>query len=102
MGRADMGSSRAGRLAPIVLLSLAAALVLGVPSAMAGFHGVAQTKQCTSPTKIGDPYTCTAQILNVVDAGGDTIRVTGLSDTVNASGGDVSTANILGSTGLVF
>ena len=97
-----MGHSRVQRAALTAVSALAVILVLGVPSAMAGFHGVAQTKQCTSPTKIGDPYTCTAQILNVVDAGGDTIRVTGLSDTVNASGGDVSTANILGSTGLVF
>src|SRR3954454_5883107 len=85
-----------------VLAALSAVLVLGVPSAMAAFHGVAQTKQCASPTKIGDSYVCTAQILNVVDTGQDTIRVTGLSDVVNASGGGVPTGNILASTGLVF
>jgi hypothetical protein len=84
------------------LAALSAVLVLGVPSAMAAFHGVAQTKQCASPTKIGDAYTCLAQILNVVDTGHDTIRVTGLSDTVNAAGGGVTTGNILSSTGLVF
>ena len=49
-------------------------------SALAAFHGIATAKGCASPVKIGDPYTCAVQILNSVDTGHDTVRVTGLSD----------------------
>src|SRR5215208_8023100 len=78
-------------------------MVFGVPSALADdFHGIAVAKQCTSPVKIGDPYTCQVQVLNVVDTAGDTLRVTGLSDVVHSAGGNVATGNILPSTGLVF
>src|SRR4051812_29969414 len=61
-----------------------------------------QAQSCTSPVTIGAAYRCTGQILNVVDTGHDTIRVSGLSDTVNSAGGAVTTGNILSSTGLVF
>src|SRR4051794_13632578 len=84
------------------LCVLTAVLAFGVPSALAAFHGIGVGKSCTSPVKIGAPYTCAVQILNVVDTGQDTLRLTGLSDTVNASGGPVATTNILPSTGLVF
>ena len=77
-------------------------LVFGAGSALAAFHGIATAKGCTSPVKIGDPYTCAVQISNSVDTGHDTVRVTGLSDTVNSAGGAVPTGNILGTTGLVF
>ena len=60
-------------------------MVFGVSGAVAAFHGVAQTKGCTSPTKIGSAYTCQAQILNVVDTGQDTVAVTGLSDSVHSA-----------------
>src|SRR5215208_8408127 len=76
--------------------------IMGIGSAQAAFHGIAVTKQCTSPVKVGDPYTCQVQVLNVVDTGQDTVRVTGLSDTVNSAGGAVSTGNILSSTPWVF
>jgi hypothetical protein len=81
---------------------VSALLVFGTSGAIAAFHGVAQTKGCTSPTKIGDPYTCSAQILNVVDTGGDTVRVSDLSDVVHSAGGDVTPGSIFASTGLVF
>src|SRR6187549_1519840 len=81
---------------------VATALVFGAGNAPAAFHGIATTKGCTSPVKIGDPYTCAVQILNSVDTGHDTLRVTGLSDQVNSAGGAVTTGNILPSTGLVF
>ncbi len=77
-------------------------LAFGAPSALAAFHGVAEAKSCTSPVAVGDPYTCTAQILNVVDTAHDTVRVSGLSDTVNAASGSVATGNILPSTPLLF
>src|SRR5215212_1037414 len=78
-------------------------MVFGVSGALADdFHGIAFAKQCTSPVKIGDPYTCSVQILNVVDTAGDTLRVTGFSDVVHSAGGNVATANIMPSTGLVF
>src|SRR6186997_895048 len=79
-------------------------LVFGVPGALADdFHGIAIAKQCTSPVKIGDPYTCQLQILNVVDIpANDTLRVTGFSDVVHSAGGNVATGNIMPTTGLVF
>src|SRR4051794_2249234 len=77
-------------------------LAFGVPSALAAFHGIGVAKSCTSPVKIGAAYTCQVQILNLVDTAHDTLRVTGLSDTVNSSSGPVATGNILPSTGLVF
>ena len=74
------------RLCARVFLCLAACgtmLAFGTSSALAAFHGIGFTKGCASPTKIGDQYTCTVQVLNVVDSGHDTLRLTGLSDTVN-------------------
>src|SRR5436190_10916000 len=86
-----------------MLLTVVAAAVLAVaPGALAAFHGVAMTKGCLSPRNVGQTYTCAVQIQNIVDTAHDTVRVTGLSDTVNASGGAVPTGNILGSVGLVF
>ena len=81
---------------------VAMALVLGAGNASAAFHGIATAKGCVSPVKVGDPYTCAVQILNSVDTGHDTVRVTGLSDKVNAASGAVTTGNILPSTGLIF
>src|SRR4051812_18009129 len=86
----------------IGLAAIGTMLALGAPSAFAAFHGIGVGKSCTSPVKIGGSYTCQVQILNVVDTAHDTLRVTGLSDQVNAAGGAVSTGNILPSTGLVF
>ena len=78
-------------------------MVFGVSGALADdFHGIAFAKGCTSPVEIGDPYTCSLQILNVVDTAQDTLRVTGFSDVVHSAGGDVATGNILSTTGLVF
>ena len=77
-------------------------LALGASGAMAAFHGVAQAKQCVGPVRIGGASTCAAQIANTVDTGHDTIRVSGLIDTVNSAGGAVATGNILSSTVLIF
>ncbi len=89
----------------LLLCSVASVfMVFAVPSALADdFHGIAFAKQCASPVKVGDPYTCSLQILNVVDIPAhDTLRVTGFSDNVHSAGGDVTTGNIMPSTGLVF
>ncbi|HXL44340.1 MAG TPA: hypothetical protein VN960_09815, partial [Gaiellaceae bacterium] len=52
--------------------------------------------------KIGDPYTCQLQILNLVDTAQDTLKVSGFSDVVHAAGGDVASGNLMPTTGLVF
>jgi hypothetical protein len=65
-------------------------------------HDVSFTKACTSPVNVGDPYTCSMQVLNDVDTVHDTLQISGLSDSVHAASGDVSTGNILSSVGLVF
>src|SRR5262249_17827484 len=77
-------------------------MVFGASSALAAFHGIGVTKGCNSPTKIGDAYTCSVQIFNIVDTGHDTLRISGLTDTVNSAGGPVPTGNILPTVGLIF
>src|SRR5215831_13454055 len=84
------------------LVVVGAMLAFGTSSAFAAFHGIGVSKGCTSPTKIGDAYTCSVQIFNIVDTGHDTIRISGLSDTVNAASGAVTTGNILPTVGLIF
>jgi hypothetical protein len=86
-----------------VLATIALLTVMLAPSvAVAALHGAAATKQTTSPVKVGDPYTSRSQFLNVVDEGEDTLRVTGLSDVVFASGGNDSSGDILAGTKLFF
>src|SRR5215831_6632914 len=84
------------------LVVVGAMLAFGTSSAFAAFHGIGVSKGCTSPTKIGDAYTCSVQIFNIVDTGHDTLRISGLSDTVNAASGAVTTGNILPTVGLIF
>ncbi len=48
-GESNMVGMRRRARALVVLAAFSALLVVGVPSAFAAFHGVAQTKQCTSP-----------------------------------------------------
>src|SRR5215831_14987100 len=91
-----------GRRALAVLVALTAVMVFGVPNAFATLHGVAQAKTCTSPTKIGQAYVCSAQVSNIIDEGHDTIEVTDLNDTVNSAGGTVPSGSIFGTVGLIF
>ena len=58
-------------------------------------HGIGLTKGCTSPTKIGDPYTCSYTVRNVLDEAEDTLTISSLVDVVHAASGDVS-SNIIG------
>ena len=53
------------------------------------FHGIGMSKSCTSATFIGQPYTCKYLISNTQLTAHDTIVVSGLSDEVFASGGNV-------------
>src|SRR5215208_6717807 len=65
-------------------------------------HGITPTKGCVSPTKIGDPYTCSFTIRNNVDEAHDTLTIHSLVDVVKSAGGNVSSGNILSSVGLVL
>src|SRR5215212_7665353 len=88
------------------LLTLLAVLALvgaiGVSGAAAADvnHGIGFTKGCTSPTKIGDPYSCSFTIRNVLDAAQDTLTINSLVDTVHAASGDQTTGNILGTVSI--
>src|SRR5689334_10416944 len=91
-----------GLLRLTACLALAFAL-LGVGSGQASdFHGVAFLKGCATPVPVGVPMSCTARIMNTLDSTHDTIRVTGLTDVVNGSAGQVNSGNILSTTQLVF
>src|SRR5215212_8578416 len=85
------------------LLTLLAVLALvgaiGVSGAAAADvnHGIGFTKGCTSPTKIGDPYSCSFTVRNVLDQAQDTLTINSLVDVVHAASGDVNSGNILGS-----
>src|SRR4026208_2560516 len=72
-------------------------LVIGSGGAVPGpqFHGIAFTKNCQAPTKIGDPYLCAYQALNVADTAHDTLTFTSIVDQVHAATGNVSIGNIL-------
>ena len=61
-------------------------------------HGIGFTKGCSSPTQIGQPYSCGYTVRNVLDEAEDTLTINSLVDIVHASGGDVNSGNILGST----
>src|SRR6516164_4357976 len=94
----------AAAVLPVVALVIGLTLALGVNSANAQIdvqHGIAFTKGCDSPTAIGNAYTCSFTIQNIVDQAHDTLTTTGLADTVHAAGGDVSSGNIFGSLKLV-
>src|SRR5450759_1202396 len=82
-------------LASVALIALA----IGPSVALADTveHGIGLTKGCASPTKIGDPYSCSYTIRNVLDGAEDTLTINSLSDTVHAASGDVTSATILGS-----
>src|SRR5438874_2098239 len=85
----------------VCLLAVVGGRARGAPQPPA-FHGVAFSKGCVSPVQVGGPYTCEFQIQNTVDTAQDSLRVTGLSDTVSSALGDVSSGNILATVGLVF
>jgi hypothetical protein len=58
-------------------------------------HGIGFTKGCASPAKVGDPYTCTWTIRNVLDDAQDTQTINQITDTVHAAGGNVSSSTVL-------
>ena len=66
---------------------LATTMFVGVAgvSATIGNHGISINKGCQSPTKIGDPYTCSYTVFNInpIDSVGDTLTFNSLVDTVN-------------------
>ena len=79
-------------------LVLAAGALFGVEAGQAQTdvqHGIGLTKGCTSPTKVGDPYSCSYTIRNGLDEAEDTLTISSLVDVVHAASGDVS-SNIIG------
>src|SRR5215217_1604116 len=109
-GRAQMSGiiTRARRrryLTAVVGALAVAATVFGVGAFAAPGdpvqHGIALTKGCVSPTKIGDPYACTYTIQNNVDDAQDTLTINSLTDIVHSAGGDVDSGNIFGTLQLV-
>ena len=70
-----MGGSRFSRLCASFVVVLAV-LTVGVSGAGAAIqHGIGFTKGCDSPTKVGDPYTCSFTIRNNVDDALDTLTI---------------------------
>ena len=88
---------------PFVALLIGFTLALGATSASAQVdvqHGIAFTKGCSSPTAIGNAYSCSFSIANLVDEAHDTLTISGLVDTVHSAGGDVPSGNVFGSVKL--
>src|SRR4051812_31072380 len=78
----------------LVALTVAPGITLAAPDVQ---HGIGFTKGCTSPTKVGDPYSCSYTVRNVLDEAEDTLTIDSLVDTVHSAGGDVNSGNIIGS-----
>jgi hypothetical protein len=71
-------------------------LAIGAPAALADVqHGISFTKGCTSPTEVGDPYSCTYTAGNNVDDAQDTLTIKQIVDTVHSAGGDVTSSTVL-------
>ena len=83
-------------------VAMAAALLVafsigsGVALALDVQHGIGFTKGCTSPTKIGDPYTCSYTVRNILDEAEDTLTISGLVDVVHAAERRCDSGNIIG------
>src|SRR4051812_4332395 len=91
-----MGMRRQRLLLAVGIAVLAVGAVLGIGYATAADpvnHGISFTKGCTSPTNVGQPYSCTYSIRNNVDDAFDTLTIDGLTDIVHSAGGDVSSGN---------
>src|SRR3954454_7166782 len=82
-------------LAATVLVALA--ISPGIALAEDVQHGIGFTKGCASPTKVGDPYTCSYTVRNNIDDAEDTLTITSVTDVVHAASGDVNSGNIIGS-----
>jgi hypothetical protein len=81
---------------------VAAFLTVGSSGALAQSqvqHGIGFTKGCASPTKVGDPYTCTYTIRNVLDEAQDTLTISQIVDVVHAAApvGDQTSSTVLDS-----
>ena len=90
-------------LATMALVALSVGSVAPV-SAQVVLQGLGVAKGCVESTPVGSPYTCAYGFTNNsgVNPSNNTITVTSVVDSVFASGGNVSSGNILGSLSLVF
>ena len=90
-------------LATMALVALSVGSVAPV-SAQVVLQGLGVAKGCVGSTPVGSPYQCAYGFTNNsgVNPSNNTITVTSVVDSVFASGGNVSSGNILGSLSLVF
>jgi len=79
------------------LLALLGAGGAGGASSAGPQHGIGFTEGCTSPTDVGEPYTCLWTVRNVLDEAQDTLTITQLTDTVHSAGGNVVNSTVLDS-----
>jgi len=84
---------------PVLIAMVLAMGLVFCPSAWSAidpncFHGISLQKNATSPVLVGTPYQA-AYFIGNFEPAQDTLHVTSLIDTVHASGGDVSSTNIL-------
>src|SRR5262249_15239119 len=70
-----------------LVLTLGTVIGISMASALANDvqHGIGFTKGCSSPTAILQPYSCSYSIRNSVDDAHDTLTISSLIDTVQAS-----------------
>ena len=95
---------RTATVLSLVAVLVGVTLALGATSATAQEvtqHGISFTKGCTSPTAIGQAYSCSYSIRNNVDDAQDTLTINGLTDVVHSAGGDVNSGNVFGSLQLI-
>src|SRR5215217_5129682 len=90
MKRLRLLTAVAAALVCASVVTAGGALAVGEPVQ----HGVSFTKGCASPTKIGEPYSCSFTIRNILDQAHDTLTINSLVDVVHSAGGDVSSGDI--------
>jgi hypothetical protein len=87
------------------LFGLAVAAVFAMSLTGSAFaapqHGISFTKGCSSPTFVGAPYSCSYTVRNNVDEAGDTLTISNITDTVQASGGNVVHSTVLDDAAVV-
>jgi hypothetical protein len=87
------------------LFGLAVAAVFAMSLTGSAFaapqHGISFTKGCSSPTFVGAPYSCSYTVRNNVDEAGDTLTISQITDTVQASGGNVVHSTVLDDAAVV-
>ncbi len=79
-----------------------ASAVVGTGAQATSFHGIFFRKDCETPIPVGTPYECSLEVSNVIDTAHDTLRISGLADTVHTAGGDVNSGNVIDDAHWIF